>query len=254
MSLKLGVCDVCKRNIIREEYSDYTIEGCSDFCATVSLDEKMALKDLQEGDYAVWPCSECGCAIEDEYVPGGHCSTCSPKIKLREKEKQIAILQKELEFAKNEAVLWKSEAQKAYEFNKKANDWWNFKLERIRTSGNKSISLPWKMLAKTILKRETQILDDYDKLRASHSALIASINGPKSANFVNSMLQESIYQQNHRYDFDRLKPDIYWPWLIGASVAKALINTNNTLNHNLIEIAAAAYNWWKYKNKENPNE
>lgn len=254
--MKLGVCDVCKKDIIREQYSDYTIEGCSDFCETTSLEEKKALKDLQEGDYGLWPCSECGCAIQDEYVPGGHCSKCVTTVKLKEQEKKIATLQKELGIAKNEAVLWKNEAEKAYEFNRKANEWWKFKFERFKLGEIEKIkfSLPWKKVAKRILARETQWLHEYEKFRTEYSALMTKINGPKSIDFINSTLQEAVYQQTHRYDFDKFKPNVYWPWLIGTSVTKAIVSTNGTSKHNIIAIAAAACNWWNSKNQENSNE
>lgn len=122
---KIGTCDLCKRDIIREEYSDFTIEGCSDFCATSTPEEKESFKTLQKSEWGVWPCSECGCAIEDEYEPGGHCSKCSDKVKLRQLNKRVAVLEKE------NAELNK-EIQAAYKYNKEINKWWNFKMERLK--------------------------------------------------------------------------------------------------------------------------
>jgi hypothetical protein len=80
------ICDVCKRQYYREEYRDYTAEGCSEFCATVYGENLAALATLKPGDFGLWPCSECGCVIEDKYTPGGWCSGCSPKVMIRKLE------------------------------------------------------------------------------------------------------------------------------------------------------------------------
>lgn len=79
----LGMCDTCKRPITRSRYGshaeDYT-DGCTEFCTTVSDEDRVRYKaGLTEGEWALYPCSECGCAIEDEYTVDGWCSGCTPK-------------------------------------------------------------------------------------------------------------------------------------------------------------------------------
>lgn len=76
-------CDVCKHLIWVDRPND--MMGCSEFCATVSQAEKDAFLKLQVDEWGVWPCSECGQPVEGEYQPGAHCSTCHPKVQLRER-------------------------------------------------------------------------------------------------------------------------------------------------------------------------
>lgn len=45
-------------------------------------------------------------------------------------KERIEQLEKELAASKNEAILWKKEAEAAYAYNKNCNKWWEFKLER----------------------------------------------------------------------------------------------------------------------------
>jgi hypothetical protein len=80
------ICVVCKRVYWREQCGDDHIEGCSEFCASVPEEALDSLATLKPGDFGLWPCSECGCVMEDEYNPGGWCSGCSPKVRIRELE------------------------------------------------------------------------------------------------------------------------------------------------------------------------
>lgn len=77
------ICEVCKRVYHREFHRDYVDEGCSEFCATVTAEEKAKFPTLKSGDYGVFPCSECGCATEGDYEPGEWCGKCHPKVQLR---------------------------------------------------------------------------------------------------------------------------------------------------------------------------
>ncbi len=73
-------CVYCKRPCYRTEYRDYVDEGCSEFCATQTQKVLEAFLLMKAGDYGVFPCSECGCAVEDfDYEPGSWCSSCTPK-------------------------------------------------------------------------------------------------------------------------------------------------------------------------------
>jgi hypothetical protein len=65
-------CPICKRPI-------GSYNWCSEFCERVNLPGKDAFKNLKKGDWGFWPCAECGCVVEDEYVPDGCCSQCAPK-------------------------------------------------------------------------------------------------------------------------------------------------------------------------------
>jgi hypothetical protein len=70
-------CPVCKRQIRRYDGIDH--DFCSEFCETTTDKEKADFLALKDNEYGVYPCSECGCAMEGEYKPGGWCSTCHPK-------------------------------------------------------------------------------------------------------------------------------------------------------------------------------
>lgn len=72
-----GSCPICKRPFYREEYSGgYTEEGCSDFCATQDDAVRLQFAQLKPGDWGVYPCAECGCAVDDLYEVGSICSKC----------------------------------------------------------------------------------------------------------------------------------------------------------------------------------
>lgn len=64
---------------------------CSNFCCETSEEEQTRFLNLGPGEWGVYPCAECGCAIEGEYVAGEVCSTCGPKVMLR---RRTELLQK----------------------------------------------------------------------------------------------------------------------------------------------------------------
>ncbi len=80
-------CLVCKREIQKREYADYDGETwCSEFCDETSDAEKLRYLTFKPGDFGFWPCSICGCVIDDVYEgPGvGNCGPCAPKRKIAE--------------------------------------------------------------------------------------------------------------------------------------------------------------------------
>lgn len=119
------ICDLCKCEVIQDDYDYDGDDYCSEFCVTTTPEEKAAYLKLQPGEVGIWPCSECHNAIEDDYNPGGCCSRCHPKVELRKAEKRIAELEQERD-------LYKIECQKAYDFNRQINKDWQFKLERLK--------------------------------------------------------------------------------------------------------------------------
>ncbi len=72
-------CPDCGHKFYREEFPGYTMEGCSEFCASVTEEEREAFKNFKEGDYGLFPCADCGCTMEDEYHKGDVCSDCHKK-------------------------------------------------------------------------------------------------------------------------------------------------------------------------------
>lgn len=83
----LGTCDVCRRPITRSRYGshpeDYT-DVCTEFCAVEAGDVRARYKTgLTEGEWAVYPCCECGCAIEGEYMVDGCCAGCASQRRAR---------------------------------------------------------------------------------------------------------------------------------------------------------------------------
>lgn len=260
---KLGVCGVCHKDIIREEYSDYTIEGCSKFCADTTPEEKAAFVELKPGEFGVWPCSECSCAIEDEYDPNGYCSSCSSKVTIRKLNEKISLLEKDLVKNQNEALLWKKEAEAAYKYNKDLNKWWQFKVDRLKLThqhNNSISSLPWKKVAKKLFLQSKKINQECDRLNQQYNELVDRINTTNIADFVQSMTNESAYQKDRWLESDKTKTDADWFWLIGYLSSKALFNPdfgNASLReyaekqkHRIVTIAAAAYHWWNAKNSK----
>lgn len=78
------LCPICKRAFYREEHDggEFVSEGCSEFCATQDDAIRLQFTQLKAGDWGIYPCAECGCAIEDEYTPGSICSRCvAPRAK-----------------------------------------------------------------------------------------------------------------------------------------------------------------------------
>jgi len=85
-------CPDCGRTFKRERCGsdpEDVIEGCSEFCATVSPETIAKWKALQPGDFGIWPCPDCGCAIEDTYNPSDCCGDCGPE---RERRRLKALL------------------------------------------------------------------------------------------------------------------------------------------------------------------
>ena len=81
------LCPICKFPIERHEQPGYISEPfCSEFCSVASAEQKAKyLAGLVEGEFALYPCSESGCAIEDAFNPAsiGCCGSCSDKRKAR---------------------------------------------------------------------------------------------------------------------------------------------------------------------------
>lgn len=73
-------CDVCKHKIETARDSD---PFCSEYCATTSDAEKAEYKKAKVGDYCIYPCRECGCAIEDNMDRSQVCGTCYPEWSMR---------------------------------------------------------------------------------------------------------------------------------------------------------------------------
>lgn len=73
-------CPVCQLPI-REEHGE---RFCSEFCAEAPADVMMKFRaGLTEGDFAQWPCTNCGCIVEDEYKAGAVCGECGPRVRAR---------------------------------------------------------------------------------------------------------------------------------------------------------------------------
>lgn len=66
-------CNDCRMPVRREDGEPF----CSDFCATVPAADRRAWQVTKRGDWAVYPCKVCGCAIGDE-LADRVCSTCWP--------------------------------------------------------------------------------------------------------------------------------------------------------------------------------
>ena len=99
-------CLVCKHPIYSEvmDGGRYIMDGCSEFCALASDQEREGFLKLKGGEYGAYPCFECGCTIEDEYEPESNCSSCSPKVEIRTLKARIAELEK-IEDARIQAAL-----------------------------------------------------------------------------------------------------------------------------------------------------
>ena len=255
---KLGTCEVCHRDIIREEYHDYVVEGCSNFCATTTPEEKLALKELQAGEYGVWPCSECGSAIADTYELQGHCSGCTDKVALRTQQTKITLLEKELLKIQNEASLWKKEAEAAYKYNKDLNKWWQFKLDRLKLTYQHSgvtPSLPWKKVAKKLSLQVKKLDLECEQLNQQCNELLN--HRSEISAFLKAITQETALQKEKYSENDKIKHDPDWYRLIVYLSGKALYNPDvgsaspvETQKRRIVAIAAAACNWWNTKTSE----
>jgi hypothetical protein len=75
------MCPCCNHELIH--YPGMREPTCSEFCITQSDENKTAWKNLKPGDFGIFPCSRCGCAIQDEYgAEDNVCSGCYPKLRL----------------------------------------------------------------------------------------------------------------------------------------------------------------------------
>lgn len=82
MTDDLRLCSVCNFPIIVEDNLTY----CSEFCIVTSHEVQQHWRNLKEGEYGSYPCSWCGCHIEDEFYPGNLvCGRCGPKVKLKKR-------------------------------------------------------------------------------------------------------------------------------------------------------------------------
>ena len=80
------LCPICKFPIERHEQPGYISEPfCSEFCSVATQEQKAKfVAGLPEGEFALYPCTESGCAIEDGYSSkSGCCGSCSDKRKAR---------------------------------------------------------------------------------------------------------------------------------------------------------------------------
>ncbi len=75
--MKRERCPDCRMPYQREGEDRW----CSNFCATVPEKDRRAWQTAKNGDWAVYPCKVCGCAIEDELAERV-CSTCWPTERL----------------------------------------------------------------------------------------------------------------------------------------------------------------------------
>lgn len=80
------ICKVCGFLIEQHVQPGYVGEPhCSEFCAVATPEEKAAyVAGLPEGEFALYPCKESGCPIQDEYrATTDCCASCSTKRKAR---------------------------------------------------------------------------------------------------------------------------------------------------------------------------
>lgn len=89
-----STCAVCKRpSAILESFHGEV--ACSDFCYTTSDDEQRKWLAMKPGDFGVFPCAECGIAVEDEYAYEAICDGCGPKrtlLRLQDAEAELALI------------------------------------------------------------------------------------------------------------------------------------------------------------------
>jgi hypothetical protein len=79
------LCPTCKFPF-RYEDIESSFRHCSEFCARATEKELTEFRAARSGEFCVFPCSECGEPTEGEWMPGAHCYSCAPKVKLRERE------------------------------------------------------------------------------------------------------------------------------------------------------------------------
>ena len=79
------VCPFCKQKVTPCEYEggNFSSTTCSEFCERVTLEELKTFFSAKEGDFCCYPCSECGCCIEDDLTQGSNCWACEPNVRAR---------------------------------------------------------------------------------------------------------------------------------------------------------------------------
>lgn len=82
-------CDTCKFVLEPRLYADPGLLFCSEYCDVTSDAEREFFRGAQPGEFCVWPCPECGCVVEDEYILDSCCGPCAPKKKVRELKKLL---------------------------------------------------------------------------------------------------------------------------------------------------------------------
>jgi hypothetical protein len=73
-------CKVCFH--IRVECRDAD-PFCSEYCATTTSEQQAEWKAAKLGDYCVYPCGECGHAIEDVLSRDRVCGSCGDEWRLK---------------------------------------------------------------------------------------------------------------------------------------------------------------------------
>ena len=83
-------CDICGFEYRKDPYIGIV---CSEYCDTLTANEKEKYKDPKIGEWTVRPCMKCGIAMEDEYCVPFYCSSCAKNIK---NTKMLDLLQRSL--------------------------------------------------------------------------------------------------------------------------------------------------------------
>lgn len=83
---KIGqTCPVCNKVITLFEFHDMAPYAyCSEYCAMVSKQHQQEFLAAKPGHFCIYPCANCGEPIEDEWEPGSICSSCEPKVRLKQ--------------------------------------------------------------------------------------------------------------------------------------------------------------------------
>lgn len=76
---KLPKCPDCLFPIGQDDYGKW----CSDFCVTTPVGDRRKWHTAKTGESCVYPCSVCGCAVEDELQRDQTCALCGPVVRLK---------------------------------------------------------------------------------------------------------------------------------------------------------------------------
>ena len=79
-------CSVCRREY--QHHHDMA-DTCSEYCLTTTVKQRKEYEAVrgQPRAFCIYPCANCGRAIEDELNENGEegfCSPCAPKVRLAE--------------------------------------------------------------------------------------------------------------------------------------------------------------------------